>query len=228
MRWIFANAADSSDSSEERLRQQKRDRIDQWWRAFAAKASDLDALFRGHVQWDLPAWMRENLQVIEDRLCWEFGAEPDGHHVVITPEGTRHLRPLTDVILAATRRLPGWRFYPYRQPDPPDFAGETVKARTRGDLSQTTVRVRAGRFNTLHLTFVSPQCRGPEDRDALGVAFAAAESLLGEETLDKWVGVIDVSPPTGGERTYTLDRLRPTVEAVVEHIREQMPASPYH
>jgi hypothetical protein len=56
----------------------------------------------------------------------------------------------------------------------------------------------------------------------------ATESLLGEETLDKWVGAIEVDRPAKGARTITLDRLKGTVDALVEAVREQLPEQPCH
>ena len=76
-------------------------RIDAWWKAFAAKTGDLDDLFASGLQWDLPAWMHEHLDAINPHLMWEFGpaVSGEGHRLVITPEAERHLRPMVDTIL---------------------------------------------------------------------------------------------------------------------------------
>jgi hypothetical protein len=217
---------DPSNFEENRLRQQLRERIDHWWQTLAQNTTALDDLFHNRSKWDLPAWMKQNLGAIDADLCWEFGADPVGHRLVITPERNRHLRPLARAILAAAPQTAGWAFYGYRQPESVEWAKATVQGRCRRKLDDaTTVRLRAGKFNSVDVTFVSPDCRRPEDREALSAAFVAMESLVGEEVLDKWVGLINVSPPVLGERTIPLERLRPMVDVVIEQIREQLPNS---
>lgn len=62
MRWRFYDAKNPNETSYRRVTQQ---RIDAWWRVFEAHAKQLDSLFAGKSKWDLPAWMAENLQVID-------------------------------------------------------------------------------------------------------------------------------------------------------------------
>ena len=85
-------------------------RIDARWEAFVSKRDDLDALFSGKVQWDLPGWMAQHLGAIDPALCWEFGGarNTEGHRLVITPESARHLRPLVDTVLERAPKFAGW------------------------------------------------------------------------------------------------------------------------
>ncbi|HVT45754.1 MAG TPA: hypothetical protein VMT00_15350 [Thermoanaerobaculia bacterium] len=68
MRWLHA---DPSRPEERRYIEDTSLRIDAWWRTFATRTNDLDALFSGNAEWDLPAWMHENLQAIHPSLMWE-------------------------------------------------------------------------------------------------------------------------------------------------------------
>ena len=56
------------------------------------------------------------------------------------------------------------------------------------------------------------------------------ETLLGEEMLDRWVGVIQLvdqsTPEEPGQRFIPLDRLKPTFDSVVQSLRSQLPAEP--
>lgn len=74
--------------------------------------------------------------------------------------------------------------------------------------------------------FRGPDTEDEDDREALNVAFVAAETLLGEEALDKWVGAIEVGP-AGGKRGVPLERLKDTFDALVESIRDRLPDRPY-
>lgn len=52
--------------------QAERDRLlalmDCWWEAFAGKAGEIIALFQQRAEWNLPAWMRRNLNAISPKL----------------------------------------------------------------------------------------------------------------------------------------------------------------
>lgn len=243
MRWLFHDKlmADEVVARAETLR-----RIDAWWSNFASQTKNLESLFAGGDQWDLPKWMEENLQSIDDRLMWEYGPAVNGlgHRLVITPESARELRPLTATIIERSPHLSGWEFYPYRLPEDAESAQATVEARTGGSLEGVVVDARIGEHNLVDLTFGSSRTKNADDQQALNDAFVATETLLGEELLDKWVGVIDVAPlrksggllglfgkakrqPTdvGDQATsgIRLDQLKEVVDSLVVCLRDQLP-----
>jgi hypothetical protein len=202
-------------------------RIRRWWCAFGRQAGKLDDLFRNHADWDLPGWMDEYLHAIDPRLCWEFGpGAPKGHRLVITPENDKHLRPLVDLILGEAPRIPGWQFFGYRLAESIEAAAASVEGRTRGRIDDLSVQVWEGPLNTVALRFVSPRYLMENESEAWQEAFVAVESLLGEEALDKWVGPISTGPARPDRRALPLDRLRPTVNCLIDRIREQMPQEP--
>jgi hypothetical protein len=238
MRWLYL---DPRNPQEAAYRDEKLARIDAWWREFTLQSSRIHDLFSRRAQWDLPAWMHEHLGAVDERLMWEFGpaVKGEGDRLVITPEAEHWLRPLLATILERAPRLPDWEFYAYRLPESVEVAEASVQGRTGGDLSGTTAEARIGEGNRIDLVFRSPLCRGPDDEAASAAAFVAAETLLGEETLDRWLGGIDVAPPAktgwlsklrGGEtsRALPLDRLRPTVESLIGSIVDQLPPAPCH
>jgi hypothetical protein len=231
VRWRFLDPDNASHAS---FRAQMLRRIDAWWGEFAASAERLGRLFRRQEEWDLPAWMGEHLQDIDGRLCWEYGpaVRGEGHRLVITPEATRQLRPLTTTIIARAPQLSGWEFYPYRLAESVEMAAQTVQARAGGDLSGTEVRAALGQHGLVDLSFVSPQASGPEDQAALNASLIATETLLGEELLDKHVGVIEVDRPRRSlfrrrPAALPLDRLHDTARALIEGRREQLPPTPH-
>ena len=64
--------------------------------------------------------------------------------------------------------------------------------RAGGDLSGTLAAAKIGQHNRIDLCYYSRATRGTDDQQALHNAFVATETLLGEELLDKWVGLIAV------------------------------------
>jgi hypothetical protein len=219
MAWKFQNPGDPKSA---RRRARLLDRIDHWWQEFQGKTADLDDLFAGRRKWDLPKWVHDHLQAINKRLMWEFGRQSNGHYLVITPEANKQLRPLVETILERAPPIAGWTFLPYRQPEPADLTRESVRAKTGRDLLLTGASARIGELHRIDLVYQSPT----DSEAALRQAFAATESLLGEETLDKWVGVIDVASSLKGARWLPLERLQGTVEALVASIHDQLPDRP--
>jgi hypothetical protein len=241
MRWLYF---DSSNRREAAAHAAVVRKIDRWWSAFAAKTGDLDDLFASRSQWDLPDWMHQHLNAISPHLMWEYGpaVTGEGHRLVITPESERHLRPMVQTVLERAPNLAGWEFYAYRLPEDVEEASRMVAARTRGDLSGTLATAMIGEHNRNNLCYHSPDTKGPDDPQAFENAFVATETLLGEEALDKWVGAITVESlrePAGiskllgrkrraGPGLLALDRLKPTVDALVAAMQDRLPDVPLY
>lgn len=238
MRWRFHNPNDPDEASQHNAVVEK---IDAWWREFQTKTEDLAAFFDQKTKWNLPEWMAEHLHAIDPRLMWEFGTalNCDGHRLVITPEVEHHLRPLTATIIEKAPKIDGWEFYPHRVPEDLDMAQKTVEARTGGDLTDVGVYVELGEHNKIDLCFCSPRINEFDDEKAIGEAFVAAESLLGEDCLNRWIGDIKVDPVADtfilrglrriiGSRLTPVGELKSAVDALIEKVRRQLPDEPHH
>ncbi len=239
MRWIYFDEHNPQEAAAHAATLRK---IDEWWQAFVGKIKDLEDHFNCQSQWDLPAWMIHHLELISPELMWEFGPalSGDGHRLVITPETQKHLRPMVQTLLERAPQLPGWEFYPYRPPESVEMANLSVSARTGGELDGTMATAFVGEHNRIDVCYYSSATEGPDDEQARQNAFVASETLLGEEVLDRWVGCIDVqSLPRprpkrfgrahdSGPRLLPLDRLKPTVDALVASVIEQLPSKPVY
>ena len=96
----------------EKQRRQTVAAISDWWKEFATRILDIEALFSGKKQWDLAAWMQETLQPINPHLMWEYGPGLEsGHRLVVTPEHRFGLRPLVDEILRQAPKIKDWSFF---------------------------------------------------------------------------------------------------------------------
>ena len=86
-----------------------------------------------------------------------------------------------------------------------------MEARTGGDIRASEVRVARGEHHFVDICFCSPRTTGEDNEAALGDSFVAAETLLGEERLDKWVGAIEVRLAINEQRqSHQLRRTCPT------------------
>jgi hypothetical protein len=240
MRWLYL---DPTNREEAAYRAETLRKIDHWWRQFQAKTRDLEELFARRSEWDLPSWMADHLQAIDPQLMWEYGpaVRQPGHRLVITPEAERWLRPLVQTLVERAPRVTGWEFYDYRLAESVEQAQMSVHGRTGGDLAQMRVELRIGQARKIDLLYCSPYCSDGDNQQARSAAFVATESLLGEQTLDLWIGEIEVAPPpksgllsafrrqnrrVDAARLLPLERLKPTVDALIGSMLEQLPDAP--
>jgi hypothetical protein len=109
--------------------------------------------------------------------------------------------------LSKAPALPGWEFYPYRLADPLDEALATIQGRTNIDFSRARAVAQDTDDGGVNLTFSSPDFAAIGEEAASGAAFVATEALLGEECLDKFVDIIDVSMNPADAASVGLDAL---------------------
>lgn len=237
MRWMFPETDKEKAGHKDVLA-----RIKLWWTVFSDREREISAGFSGEeVELDIADFMQETLQAIHPRLMWEYGPgiEGKGHRLVITSENDHHLRPLVHSILDSAPTLVGWEFYGYRLPNAIADALVLVKSRCNKDIGDWRVLPSIS-DKKIDLTFFSPSVARPDDEDAFEVAYVASENLLGEECLNKWIGVIKVmplkvrgffglgrkkvSPPRGG---LSLSELREQVEGIVDLLLAGLPEEPF-
>ena len=239
MRWIYT---DPNDIAESLTRGDVLHRIDAWWTAFADQSGDLEEAFRGRADWDVSAWMAQHLQAIAPELMWEFGPGLESEHrLVITPETHRHLRPMLERILERAPKLEGWEFYPHRLAEDAAHTLKLATARAGGDAAGALVAARPGRNRRIDLVYHLREDAARDADYAFHQAFVLSEALLGEELLDTWVGAIEVATlatprglrrllpaPQAPEGLVPLDRLQPTVEALIATLVAGLPPTPMH
>lgn len=191
---------------------QTRAAIKRWWREFETRASDLVALFKRQREWDLPQWMNEWLAPIAPNLFWEYGRGlMGGHRLVITCESYRHLRPLVSEILSFAPQIEGWEFYPFRLPEDVESASMSVDARGGSTLEEMRFQIELNDYQMIDVECLVEEGFPADKQSATG--FVGLESLLGEETLSRWVGGIshqklDRFPPHCLKATELLGAVR--------------------
>lgn len=221
MAWKFL---DASKPANRKYRDELTKNINSWWAHFQNKRKNIEAHLEERAHWDLEDFMADSLQVIDENLMWEFGLEADGgHHLVITPETERYLRPLVDTIIASAPKISGWHFYSYRQPHGYEETAQLVAETTRLMLENLTFTAEAGEENLIDLHFKYSEDKAPE---VLGDAvFMACEYLLGEELLDRWIG--DMNFTDSGKGKYlAMTELPNTVAKLIEKAKASMPDKP--
>jgi len=241
MRWKFANPLDNNEAAE---REKVIQRIDAWWTEFRRRSDEIKLIFQGKSSRDLPEWMHTHFSAINPRIMWEYGPalQGTGHRLAITSEATHHLRPLVDVILDRAPTIDGWEFYPYRPAEDVAVAVLSAESRAKMNIADYRAKVRRGNHHRVDVCYYSGCIADENDSSHLHGAFVATESLLGEEYLDQWIGTIEVKPlkraswgkrllgiePSDDKHLIPLDRLKATVDALIESMREQLPKDPHY
>lgn len=238
MRWTFA---DPNNSDEVAFRTHVLQKTEAWWGAFRVRQQSICELLEQKVEWNLAEWMHQHLNAILPPLCWEFGpaVNTEGHRLVITSESHLWARQIVKRILKDAPELPGWEFYGHRLPETGANAELVLEGRTGTSLNDLQVALNIGRGRKIDLVWVVPGCTGPHDNEAFDTAIVATETLLGERMLDQWVGVIEIAPPpersllglgkesaVDPKRLLPPSRLKPTADALVSTIRDNLPPTP--
>ena len=224
-RWILA---DPNNPVEREYKQHALEATDRWWQAFARQAPTISRLFSRETEFDLVQFMQDTLQAIHPQIMWEFGPARNGqgHRLCMTPEGQHGLRPLVQHVLSRAPQLSPWEFYGYRLPEPADQVIDTVDARVGINVHGARVSARAGRGRKVDLVFAMPPQQATEEQLHQG-AFVASEALLGEETLDAWIGGIELAPPKTELKGFLpLERAQETISSVLRSFYEQLPQQP--
>ncbi len=215
--------------TERELREKRRieHSADAFFAALFEKAAALDALFSRRARWDIRSFMQKRLDPIDERLCWEFGPAVKGgqHRLVVTPEAERQLRPLVECVISrAPRRSGGFELYSYRLAEPLAMVRANLQARVNVDLSRLSrVRVSRGRHGRVDLAFFMPDLDQQTTRSA---GFVAAEGLLGEETLDVWIGSIEAER-RASKKSIPLADLPKAVARAIRARRKELRPRPY-
>jgi hypothetical protein len=222
-KYVMPNDVESLQNREATLA-----RIGDFWDRFAHRLADIESRLAGQSEWDLSAWMNEQLAVVHPRLRWEFGQDLGGRYLVITCETAHHLRPMNESVVRRAPELPNWTFREYRPPQEPEEIPPLVRARTGHLMGTTTVQVRIGHHRRVDFVFQS-LLAGTDENAAMTVARAAMDYLLGEDIAVRWGGHLDVVEISHGltQSFVPLARVRSQVLDIVTTVLTDLPDRPY-
>lgn len=245
MRWLFLEPERRSDVA-------RRERfvrlIDRWWRTFADESNALMASLDAPEAQLFAERLQERLAQIDARLCWEIGPGAAGkpHRLVITPEANMELRPLTQTLLERAPELPGWEFYSHRLAESAEMLPYTLDHRAGRVPRDLRAFVEVAGPRKLTVRFVSADFSECDEDDEpaesdCAAAFVAAETLLGEEFVDQWIGCVSVDVADHSERNaYELlfrrpmplegaapAALREACWKLAQSLRERSPEEPF-
>lgn len=230
LRWKYAEEFGADDTA---LRDYWEDQMNNWWIAFYQHHAQLEAELKTGDDAFLSKFMAEHLQSKVVDIAWEFGFDKGTkkYQLVLTPEDDLELRPMIESLIARAPRLENWSFFSYRQPISYPDCEKTVPIKSGEPLLDLQFSGNPAAENNIEISFYYP---GIEDDSSLynlvvNQAFFALEALLGEEVLDKWIGVIEVLElPEDDRQLLPLADLRAYVDTQLTLLKKQLPDHPYY
>jgi uncharacterized protein DUF695 len=185
-----------------------------WWRTAAPRlAATIDAGKAASIASEVGA----QVDAIDPRLSWETGPGLKGahHHLALSPEGDIELRVLTERWLS---RAPPpdktWEHYAARQAFVP--AGQwslKLGGVTIDPASATVVFETDAVREIVHVTLHHPGLMKLDGSERARAAFLTLDNLLGEDSIERWVGKVDTSV-TALLQGKSLDALAAAVETL--------------
>lgn len=216
MRWKFTNSVG---------RQTKLTDIDAFWSAFSDNEGQLSDSFAGRSAFDVVEFMRTHFQPIHPNMMWEFGPalKSDGHRLIVTPEPRYELTELARTIVERAPDLSRWEFYVHRRAENLETAERSVNGRTGGSIGDATFELSIGESHLIDVTYASASSSREQD------VFLALEALLGESTLNSWIGAISTKKPKrfGGSSHLPISALASRVAGMQAQMLGTLPDRPY-
>ena len=230
LRWKFAKDFGSEDTAQ---RDYMDDQINNWWIAFYQHHEQLAVELKKGGGEFLSEFMQEHLQSKVIDIAWEFGfnQQTQKYQLVLTPEDDLDLRPLVDNLIARAPQLEDWSFYTYRQPISFVDCEKTVPIKSGEPLLDLQFTGSKCLENKVEIKFYYPGIEKDKTLYNLVVnqAFFTLEALLGEEILDKWIGIIEVHElPKEDIQLLPLTDLKAYVDTQLVLIKNQLPEEPYY
>jgi hypothetical protein len=185
-----------------------------WWaRTRDQVGAGLDRDDLGKLHRDLTGRVR----AIHPELAWELTSGRQARHaLVVSPEGSPALRPVTERWLRAG---PGpdadWEYYASRQPDPAAYTGSV-------QLGGRAFHPGSARFGfeidldraRVHVSVWHPDFPRLDEAIRLQASFLLLDWALGEDDVERWLGEVKV---TGEDQPYGVDEMRAAVAELSTH-----------
>ena len=126
---------------------------------------------------------------------WTFGpgANGKGHSLTVTPEANSTKRPLVDYWHSKAREIPGWTFYPARQPSAELDGIEITLGGASVSVDELWITPEVDEeAKQIDITAWNPVFDTSERDQAGSILFVLLDAALGEQGTSDWLGGVDL------------------------------------
>jgi hypothetical protein len=185
--------------------------VKRFWQWFSANAEHLKVLYSTSQFEALAGEMNRELDRVEPQLAWEMGAgKKKPYLLTISAEGNPKLRQIADLMVDRAPALGEWEFYSSRPARPAPRAVQLPESGERFETSKWEFvpfeRPERGR---LDLVVVDDQLARSDRESALKAVSLYLDQLLGEETVESWIGRFSVESRLAahGKKSFKMSEL---------------------
>jgi hypothetical protein len=185
--------------------------IEDFWAWFAQNSSQIIDLYSRNDVMDLSDLINHQINKIDKQLAWEIG--PGIHKpylFTISSEGNFSLRPVAEKMIGAAPALIEWEFY-YSRPSREPAArvrlpGRNLQFDTSGWKFVPLEHPDRGK---LDLLIMDEQLARSEPEASLTAVSIYLDQLLGEDTVETWIGKFNIDNPSEShhEKLYDMAEL---------------------
>lgn len=197
-------------------------RTHEFWRWFSANAAHFHAeLSRNACDQIVPAVEKKLNELFPD-MAWVFGPgeSENVHSFTVTGEGFMPKQLLACQWHQAAPALPGWNFYPAKQPTTPERLGGIAIQLRGGKQLNADKLVIASKFdketNVFDITCSHPEFSGMADEERNFLLMLLLDEALGEFGVVQYIGAIEFGSPPPNSKVMSLTEF-PTY---LEHARK--------
>lgn len=226
-RWVFA---DETNQEELDLKKQTLNKIDTFWAAFNIDKDELVPDNNPEYPTFALNWVADNLKPIDGNISWEIGPGSEGNPAIftITAESYRELRPVITTLIEKAPVFDNWKFQKYREALPAGIVNQALESKGVAPIPNFNATCEVEEGNKIDITISSANFKSENAMGDLGSAFLLIEAVLGEENLEKWVGIVQTKPSeTGTETSQAASNLAKTFEDKKVEILNSLPDDYY-
>ena len=202
------------------------DAIGRFWRWFGTTAERLKNLYSANRLESLTREVDRELDKVDSDLAWEMGpGKKKPYSFTISGEGNSRLRELAHLMIRlAPAELEGWELYASRPARP---APGVVRLPESGESFETVkwkfIPLEHLKTGRLDLVVVDDQLARSVRETALRAVSLYLDQLLGEDTVETWIGEFRVESPIAahGDRMYKMADLADYLRSATH--REKLP-----
>ena len=168
--------------------------VKHFWRWFAANVARLEGLYSTGQFERLAVEINRELDKVDPQLAWEIGGGKKRPYLLtLSAEGNPNLRQIAALMISEAPELGEWEFYSSRPSRP---APKIVELPESGERFDTThwefVPIERPERGRLDLVVIDDQLAQSDDESALKAVSLYLDQLLGEDTVESWIGRFNV------------------------------------
>jgi hypothetical protein len=180
--------------------------IEDFWDWFASNSSGLISMYAIRDFNALAEVLNRELDKIMCELAWEIGpGKKKPYLLTISSEGNPALRQIAETMIQFAPELANWEFYSAKPPRHPAGIVYLPERKTQFDTRRWKfIPMERPENGRLDLVILDEQLASADREAALKAVSIYLDELLGEDTVERWIGELRVENPTfvQNERVY--------------------------